>query len=439
MSLAERLTGSERPESNGNIRARVRARLVEEFGSKLYDQGVSDSVLQDVIRRRLGELLDEEDAALSRRDKAAMIQQVTDDVLGLGPLGALLRDPEVTEIMVNNADTIYVERGDKVFWTGARFLGEEQLRRTIDKILSRVGRRLDESNPYAEARMPDGSWVNAIIPPLAVDGAVLTIRKFSQEPYTTDNLVSFGTLTSAATQFLDACVQARLNILVSGGTEVGKTTTLNVLASFIPDDQRIITIEQAAELRLQQPHVVRLQARPPDADGKGEISVRDLVRNALRMRPTRLVVGEVRGGEALEMAQAIQAGVDGWLSTIYATSPSDALTRLESMVRISGPDLAPGGIREHIVSGIQLIVHQAKMKDGSRRITSVTEVMGMEGEEIVTQDIFALDAEGYDKQGRFRGELKATGVRPRFLETLRDRAVYLPPALLMPKEKGWRI
>ncbi|HEX8099185.1 MAG TPA: CpaF family protein [Actinomycetota bacterium] len=439
MSLAERLTGSERPESNGNIRARVRARLVKEFGSKLYDQGVSDAVLQDVIRRRLGELLDEEDAALSRRDKAAMIQQVTDDVLGLGPLGALLRDPEVTEIMVNNAETIYVERGDKVFWTGARFLGEEQLRRTIDKILSRVGRRVDESNPYAEARMPDGSWVNAIIPPLAVDGAVLTIRKFSHDPYTTENLVSFGTLTSAVTQFLDACVQARLNILVSGGTEVGKTTTLNVLTSFVPDDERIITVEHAAELRLQQPHVVRLQARAPDADGKGAVSVRDLVRNALRMRPSRVVVGEVAGGEGLEMVQAIQAGVDGWLSSIYATSPRDALSRLESMVRISGPDLAAAGIRDHIASGIQVIIHQAKMKDGSRRVTSVTEVMGTDGQDIVTQEIFALDAEGYDKQGRFRGELKATGVRPRFLDTLRERAVYVPPALLTAKGNGWSL
>jgi pilus assembly protein CpaF len=437
MSLAERLAGTERAEGNGDVRARVRARLVDEFGQKLVDEGIADNVLQDVIRRRLGELLDEEEAPLSRRDKAAIIQQVTDDVVGLGPLDAFLRDPEVTEIMVNNAETIYVERGEKVYWTGEKFFNEEQLRRTIDKIISRVGGRLDESSPYVEARMPDGSWVNAIIPPLALDGAVLTIRKFSQDPYQMENLLSFGTLTPTVAQFLDACVQGRLNILVSGTSESGRTTTLNVLASFIPDAERIITVEDAAELRLQQPHVIRLQARPADMEGKGEISVRDLLRKARRMRPNRMIVGELQGAEALEMVEAVHTGFDGWISTIYGSSPRDVLSRLESMVRMAGLDLSPRGIQEHVASGIDLIVHQARMKDGTRRVTHVTELTEMEGDVVGLQDIFVLDQRGFDKQGRFQGELKATGARPRFLDGLRDRAVYLPPALLMPNQSGW--
>ena len=437
MSLAERLTGADRPEGNGEARARVKARLVEEFGPRLVDETIADDVLQDVIRRRLGELLDEEEAPLSRRDKAAIIQQVTDDVLGLGPLDAFLRDPEVTEIMVNNAETIYVERGEKVYWTGAKFFNEEQLRVTIDKILSRVGRRIDEAAPYVEARMPDGSWVSAIVPPLSLDGAVLTIRKSTHEPYSIDNLLSFGTLTAPVAQFLDACVQGRINILVSGTSGTGRTTTLNALASFIPDSERIITIEEAAELRLQQPHVVRLQARPPDLDGNGEISIRDLIRNVLRMRPGRVVVGELAAGEALEVLRSIHTGLDGWISTIYARSGRDALARLESMVRMGGMDLTARVIRQQVASGIQLVVHQARLKDASRRITHVTEVAGMDGDAIRLQDIFVLQVKGYDKQGRLQGELKPTGARPRFLDALRDRAAYLPPALLMPDEKTW--
>ena len=439
MSLAERLTGADRPNGNGEARARVRARLVEEFGPKLVDDSVADHVLQDVIRRRLGELLDEEEAPLSRRDKAAIIQEVTDDVIGLGPLDAFLRDPEVTQIMVNNAETIYVDRGEKVYWTGAKFFSEDHLRRTIDKIISRVGRRLDESSPYVEARMPDGSWVNAIIPPLALDGAVLTIRKFSHDLYTTDDLVSFGTMTSTVAQFLDACVQGRINLLVSGTTETGRTTTLNALASFIPDAERIITIEDAAELRLQQPNVIRLQAKPADLEGRGEISVRDLTRQALRMRPNRVVLGELTAGEALEMLRAIHTGLDGWITTVYANSPRDALARVESMVRLAGMELSPRGIRQQVASGVHLIIHQTRMKDGSRRVTHVTEVLGTEGDTIRLEDIFLLEFKGYDKQGRFQGELKPTGARPRFLDVLRDRAIYLPPALLMQNDRslGW--
>lgn len=436
MSLAERLTGADRPNGDGGARARVRARLVKELGPKLAGDNVADHVLQDVIRRRLGELLDEEEAALSRRDKAAIIQEITDDVIGLGPLDALLRDPEVTEIMVNNAETIYVQRGDKVYWTGAKFFSEDHLRRTIDKIIARVGRRLDESSPYVEARMPDGSWVNAIIPPLALDGAVLTIRKFAHDLHTTDDLVSFGTMTSTVAQFLDACVQGRINLLVSGTAETGRTTTLNALASFIPDAERIITIEEAAELRLQQPNVIRLQAKSADVEGNGEISVRDLTRQALRMRPDRVILGELKAGEALEMLRAIHTGLDGWITTVYANSPRDALVRVEAMVRMAGMELSPRGIRQQVTSGVHLIVHQARMKDGSRRVTHVTEVLGMEGDSIRLEDIFLLEFKGHDKQGRFNGELKPTGVRPRFLDVLRDRAAYLPPALLMQNDRG---
>ena len=354
----------------------------------------------------------------------------------LGPLDGFLRDPEVTEIMVNNADTIYVERGERVYWTGAKFDSEEQLRRTIDKILSRVGRRLDESSPYAEARMPDGSWVNAIIPPLALDGAVLTIRKFSQDLYTAKDLVSFGTWSSAVAQFLDACVQGRINMLVSGTSESGRTTMLNALASFIPDPERIITVEEAAELRLQQPHVVRLQAKPADAEGNGEVSVRDLVRHALRMRPNRILPGELRGGEATEMLRAIHTGLDGWMTTVYANSPRDALARLETLVRLGGMELAPRAVRQQVATGIQLVVHQARMRDGSRRVIHVAEVLGMEGDAVRLQDLFVLDSKGFDRHGRLQAELKPTGVRPRFLDVLRERANYLPPALLMQDEKG---
>ena len=433
MSLAERLAKTEGNDRIADVQARIQVALVEGLGPKLYDASMSDDQLQTLVQRRLRELLEEEQVALTSQEKAYVIQQIGDSVLGLGPLEPYIRDPSVTEIMVNNAYTIYVERGGKIYWTGAKFLNEEQLRRTIDKIVSRVGRRVDEASPYVDSRLPDGSRVNAIIPPLALDGPTLTIRKFSSDPYGAEDLVSFGTLTASSVEFLHACVQGRINILVSGGTGAGKTTTLNVLSSFLPEDERIITIEDAAELRLQQPHIVRLEARPPNIEGKGEVSIRDLVRNALRMRPDRIVVGEVRGGEALDMLQAMNTGHDGSITTVHANSPRDVLSRLETMTMMAGMDLGVRAIREQIASAINLILHQARLKDGTRRLTHITEVVGMEGEVITIQDLFTFDFRaGVDERGRSLGELRPTGLRPHFLDKLQDRGIVVPPRVFMP-------
>jgi pilus assembly protein CpaF len=338
---------------------------------------------------------------------------------------------------VNGWDSIYVERAGKLYWSGSKFHDDSQLRRTIDKIVGKVGRRIDESSPYVDARLPDGSRVNAIIPPLSIDGPTLTIRKFSADPYQAEDLISFGTMTRQTVDLLDACVRGRLNILVSGGTGAGKTTTLNVLSSFLPDDERIITIEDSAELRLQQPHVVRLEYRPPNIEGKGEVSIRDLVRNSLRMRPDRIVVGEVRGGEALDMLQAMNTGHDGSISTIHSNSPRDALSRLETMTMMAGMDLGVRSIREQVASALNMIIHIARMKDGSRRITHVTEIVGMEGDVITLQDLFTFDySAGIDEEGRFLGNLKATGLRPRFLDRLQDRGISVSPEVFAPVPGG---
>jgi pilus assembly protein CpaF len=434
LSLAERLAKSDRPDRLVDVRTRVQSRLVDALGPKLYDSAVSERALHDLVHGRLRELLGEEETPLTSQEKAAIVQQIGDSVLGLGPLEAFVRDPDVTEIMVNNFETIYVERSGKLYWTGAKFFNEDQLRRTIDKIVARVGRRVDEASPYVDARLPDGSRVNAIIPPLAIDGPALTIRKFAADPYEASDLVSFGTLTPQVSQFLEACVRGRINVLVSGGTGAGKTTSLNVLSSFIPEDERIITIEDAAELKLQQPHIVRLESRPPNIEGKGEIAIRDLVRNALRMRPDRIVVGEVRGAEALDMLQAMNTGHDGSISTVHANTPRDVLSRLETMVLMAGMELTIRAVREQIASAIDLIIHQTRLRDGTRRFTHVTEVMGMEGEVIVLQDIFLFDFKaGLDEHGRFLGTLKPTGIRPKFMERLQDRAVVVTPQLFMPE------
>jgi pilus assembly protein CpaF len=430
MSLADRLAKAQQRDRISEVRARVQERLVESLGPRLYDATLSDTELEGLVHQRLRELLDDEEGPLSAQEKLLIVRQIGDSVLGLGPLEPFVRDPEVTEIMVNNWDTIYVERAGKLYWTGTKFHDEQQLRRTIDKIVGKVGRRVDEASPYVDARLPDGSRVNAVIPPLSIDGPALTIRKFAADPYQADDLIEFGTMTSPVAQFLEACVRGRINVLVAGGTGAGKTTTLNVISSFIPDDERILTIEDAAELKLQQPHVIRLESRPPNIEGKGQITIRDLVRNSLRMRPDRIVVGEVRGAEALDMLQAMNTGHDGSVSTIHCNSPRDALSRLESITMMAGMELSNRAIREQIASAIQLIVYQQRLKDGTRRFTHVTEVAGMEGEVITLQDIFLFDfSAGIDEEGRFRGRLKSTGLRPKFLDKLAERGVYVEPEL----------
>ena len=433
MSLAERLAKSTQKDRITEVRVRLQDRLVETLGPKLYDASLSDTELEGLVHQRLRELLDEEEAGLSAQEKLLIVRQIGDSVLGLGPLETFIRDPDITEVMVNGYNSIYVERAGKIYWSGAKFHDEGQLRRTIDKIVAKVGRRVDEASPYVDARLPDGSRVNAIIPPLAIDGPCLTIRKFSADPYRAEDLISFGTITKETVEMLDACVRGRLNILVSGGTGAGKTTTLNVLSSFLPDDERIVTIEDSAELRLQQPHIVRLESRPSNIEGRGEVNIRDLVRNSLRMRPDRIVVGEVRGAEAMDMMQAMNTGHDGSISTVHSNSPRDALSRVETMMMMSGMELGIRAIREQVSSALNLIVHQARMKDGVRRITHVTEVVGMEGDIITLQDLFLFDYNaGIDDEGKFRGELKATGIRPRFMDRLAERGVRIPAEVFAP-------
>jgi pilus assembly protein CpaF len=439
MSLADRLAKAQQKDRIAEVRTRVQERLVEVLGPRLYDSTLSDNELEGLVHQRLRELLDEEETPLSAQEKLLVVRQIGDSVLGLGPLEPFVRDPEVTEIMVNGWDTIYVERAGKLYWTGTKFHDEGQLRRTIDKIVAKVGRRVDEASPYVDARLPDGSRVNAIIQPLSIDGPALTIRKFSSDPYGADDLVEFGTMSSAVAKFLEACVRGRINIMISGGTGAGKTTTLNVVSSFIPDDERIITIEDAAELKLQQPHVVRLESRPPNIEGKGQVTIRDLVRNALRMRPDRIVVGEVRDAAALDMLQAMNTGHDGSISTIHSNSPRDSLARLETITMMAGMDLSSRSIREQISSAIQLIVHQQRLKDGTRRFTHVTEVAGMEGEVITLQDIFVFDfSAGVDEDGRFRGRLKSTGLRPKFLDKLIERGIHVDNDLFALETRGVR-
>ena len=433
MSLADRLAKAQMKDRIADVRSRVQERLVEVLGPSLYDATLSDTELEGLVHQRLRELLDEEDVALSAQEKLLIVRQIGDSVLGLGPLEPFVRDPDVTEIMVNGWDTIYVERAGKLYWSGTKFHDEGQLRRTIDKIVAKVGRRIDEASPYVDARLPDGSRVNAIIPPLSLDGPALTIRKFAADPYQAEDLVQFGTMTTPVVDFLESCVRGKINIMVSGGTGAGKTTTLNVLSSFIPDDERIITIEDAAELKLQQPHVVRLEYRPANIEGRGEVTIRDLVKNSLRMRPDRIVVGEVRGGEALDMLQAMNTGHDGSISTIHSNSPRDSLSRLETVSMMAGMDLGQRAIREQISNAVQLIVHQSRLKDGSRRLTHVTEVVGMEGEVITLQDLFLFDFNaGTDEDGKFRGHLKATGLAPAFLDKLAERGVFVDPSLFSP-------
>ncbi len=401
--------------------------LIEEMGTELSMPDVDEAAIRASIHVKLRELLERESTPLSAADRREISADVVDNILGYGPLQSLLGDPEVTEVMVNNADTVYVERRGRLHLTDRRFIDEAHLLRIIDKIVGQVGRRIDESSPMVDARLPDGSRVNAIVHPLAINGPMLTIRKFSQEPYTIQDLISFGTLDERVGEFLNACVRGRLNILISGGTGSGKTTLLNVVSAFVPDGERIVTIEDAAELRLGQSHVLRLESRPPNIEGKGQVTIRDLVRNSLRMRPDRIVVGEVRGAEALDMLQAMNTGHEGSLSTIHANSPRDSLARLETMVLLSGVDLPVRAIREQVSSALHMIVQLQRLRDGSRKVVQISEVEGMEGDTIVLQDIFYYDfTMGVDDAGHFQGVLKGTGLRPKFTAHLDDLGIHLP-------------
>ena len=413
-----------------DVKRAVNQALVDSLGPKLYDAHMTQTALEGKVRQTLQEVLEREETPLTAADRTRIAQEVSDDILGYGPLEPYLRDPQVTEVMVNGADMIFVESGGQLTQVRAAFNDEVHLRRTIDKIVSKVGRRVDESSPMVDARLPDGSRVNAVIPPIALDGSMLTIRKFSADPFTTNDLINFGTVTRPVADFLAACVRGRMNVLVSGGTGSGKTTTLNVLSSHIPHDERIVTIEDAAELQLGQEHVLRLESRPPNIEGKGQVTIRDLVRNSLRMRPDRIVIGEVRDGAALDMLQAMNTGHDGSLCTAHANSPRDALARLETMVLMAGMDLPVRAIREQVSRAIDIVVHQSRLKDGSRRITHVSEVVGMEGETITMQDVFLMDfGMGFDADGRFRGVLKSTGLRPRVLERLANQNVQVNPGV----------
>ncbi|MGD0060468.1 MAG: CpaF family protein [Verrucomicrobiia bacterium] len=406
----------------------ILAYLVQNIDQKLLEKG--DEAL---LRRRVEELVEEklrsEKLPFSRQMRNRLVSDMADEILGFGPIEPLLRDPTVTEVMVNRPDQVYCERFGKLELTDIQFRDFEHIRHVIDKIVTPLGRRVDESSPMVDARLPDGSRVNAIISPLSLNGPVLTIRKFSVDPYTVEDLIGFGTVTQGMAAFLAACVKIKLNILVSGGSGAGKTTLLNVLSSFIPESERVVTVEDAAELKLHQPHVVRLESRPPNIEGKGEIRIRDLVRNCLRMRPDRIVVGEVRGGEALDMLQAMNTGHEGSISTIHANTPRDALARIETMVMMAGMDLPSRAIREQVAAAIHLIVQVGRLSDGSRKVVSVSEVQGMEGQVIVLQDLFAYQQKGIGEGGKVLGTMQATGMVPKFIERFNASGIHLPPEI----------
>ena len=422
-----------RPEQEDSIlKKKIIDNLVQDLAVDLDIKQLDEREIYQVAKRVeeiTDQVMNQEGKYASRAERHKIIEDILDEIIGLGPLEPLLKDPDITEIMVNSPTNIYIEREGKISRAGIAFRDNGHIMQVIDKIVSPLGRRIDESSPMVDARLPDGSRVNAVIPPLSVQGPCITIRKFSKEPYGIDDLVSFGTLSAEMAQFLRACVQARVNILVSGGTGSGKTTTLNVLSSFIPDDERIITIEDAAELQLHQEHVITLESRPPNIEGKGRVTIRDLVINSLRMRPDRIIVGEVRGAEALDMLQAMNTGHEGSITTCHANSSRDALARIETMVLMAGTELPSKAIREQISSALNLIVYQSRLRDGTRKITAISEIVGMEGNTITLQDIFVFEQSGIDAKGNVIGRFRPTGIVPTFIESLKPRGISIPPGI----------
>lgn len=409
-----------------DLKTRVQNKLLAEIDPSM-DVTRTDEVRR-TIQNLFEQILTEENIVLSRPERARLFEQISAEILGFGPLQSLLEDDTITEIMVNGPKNVYIERKGKVHRVPITFESNDHVMRIIDRIVAPLGRRIDESSPYVDARLPDGSRVNAVIPPISLVGPVLTIRKFSKNPITVDQMIQFGSVSAEAVQFLKACVESRLNIIISGGTGSGKTTLLNVLSGFIPSDERIITIENAAELQLRQEHVVTLESRPANIEGRGEITIRDLVMNALRMRPERIIVGECRGGETLDMLQAMNTGHDGSMTTAHANTPRDALSRIETMCLMAGMDLPIRAIREQVASAVDLICQQERMRDGTRKVTTITEVSGMEGDVITMTDIFIFEQTGTEN-GRIIGRLRPTGLRPKFMDKIEAAGIHLPPSI----------
>ena len=409
-----------------DLKTRVQNRLLAELDPTLDISQVG--VVRGTIRDLFEQVLSEENIVLSRQEKHRLFEQISDEILGLGPLQNLLDDEEITEVMVNGPKNIYIEKQGKIFRVPMSFESDEHVLRIIDRIVAPLGRRIDEASPYVDARLPDGSRVNAVIPPISLIGPTITIRKFAKNPFTLEQLIKIGTVTPEVLRFLKACVESRLNIVISGGTGSGKTTLLNVLSQFIPTDERIITIENAAELQLRQEHVVTLESRPPNIEGSGEITIRQLVINSLRMRPDRIIIGEIRDDAALDMLQAMNTGHDGSMTTAHSNSPRDTLSRIETMTLMAGMDLPVRAIREQIASAVDIIVHQERLRDGSRKVVNVTEVSGMEGNVITMTDIFAFEQTGIE-DGKVIGQLRPTGLRPKAISQIEASGIHLPPSV----------